>query len=64
MPARDDSGLDERRMLLAPGDLLLLYTDGVPEARRGNEPFGDNRLTTLLAERRADARAVVDAVLA
>lgn len=58
-----DPGLDERRILLAPGDLLLLYTDGVPEARRGNELFGDDRLTALLAESRADARAVVDAVV-
>ena len=58
-----DPGFVECRVLLAPGDLLLLYTDGVVEARRGNDPFGDNRLTALLAESCADARGVVDAVV-
>ena len=34
---------------LTDDDLLLLYTDGVTEARRGTEQFGDDRLRTLLA---------------
>ncbi|MCU1496225.1 MAG: putative sensor protein [Acidimicrobiales bacterium] len=29
---------------LEPGDSLILYTDGVTEARRGKELFGDDRL--------------------
>ncbi len=29
---------------LHPGDVLLLFTDGVPEARRDGELFGDQRL--------------------
>jgi serine phosphatase RsbU (regulator of sigma subunit) len=35
---------------LAPGDVLLLYTDGVTEVRRRRrEVFGHTELTTLLA---------------
>lgn len=49
---------------LAPGETLVLYTDGITEARRGDELFGDQRLAELLA-RAPDARAdrVADWVL-
>ncbi len=36
---------------LAPGDLLVLYTDGVTEVRkRGREVFGVDQLQALLGE--------------
>ncbi len=35
---------------LAPGDLLLLYTDGITNARRGGELYGRERLEALLTE--------------
>ncbi len=49
-----DSGQEyvESEADLPPGASLVLYTDGVVEARRGGELYGDDRLDALLAERR------------
>jgi serine phosphatase RsbU (regulator of sigma subunit) len=47
---------------LPPGASLVLYTDGVVEARRNGELYGDDRLDALLAERHElPARALADA---
>jgi serine phosphatase RsbU (regulator of sigma subunit) len=47
MPAR---AYQEHRTILAPGDTLLFYTDGLVEAHnRDHQMFGPNRLQTLLA---------------
>jgi serine phosphatase RsbU (regulator of sigma subunit)/putative methionine-R-sulfoxide reductase with GAF domain len=43
--------LSEGKTTLAPGDLLVCYTDGVTEAiNEDNEDFGVERLRTLIAE--------------
>jgi len=43
-----DEGFRSERLVLAPGDRLLLYTDGVTEASNGEgEEFGSERLETL-----------------
>ncbi|HZY58107.1 MAG TPA: PP2C family protein-serine/threonine phosphatase [Rubrobacteraceae bacterium] len=45
----DDANLSEQEASLAPGDALVLYTDGVIEARSPNGAFfGEERLLTLL----------------
>ncbi|MEM6327782.1 MAG: PP2C family protein-serine/threonine phosphatase [Bacteroidota bacterium] len=45
----------------APGDLLVLFSDGVSEAYRGTEEFGDTALDATLADlAREPAETVVD----
>jgi phosphoserine phosphatase RsbU/P len=51
---------------LAPGDLLVLYSDGVTEANNPDfDEFGEERFIHVLSENRArSAREIVDAVTA
>jgi serine phosphatase RsbU (regulator of sigma subunit) len=56
---------DELRAEMPPGGTLVLYTDGVVEARRDGDIYGEERLDALLAQRASLpaarlARAVVD----
>jgi sigma-B regulation protein RsbU (phosphoserine phosphatase) len=56
--------LTERSMFLAPGDLVLLYTDGVTDAQADDgERFGDERLRAAArSASSASAAGVVEAV--
>jgi phosphoserine phosphatase RsbU/P len=58
--------LVERSMAMAPGDLLLLYTDGVTDARAADgRRFGDDRLVAVLESTRGEpAATVVEAICA
>ena len=56
----EDSIYTQREEQLEPGDCLLLYTDGVTDAMRGDESFGDQRLAALVTDQRgASAGAMV-----
>ena len=50
-------------VLLTPGAQIVLYTDGVSEARRGMEFYGEERLRALIAGRAGSAATTTDAVL-
>lgn len=55
--------LHDREVALAPGETLVLYTDGVTEARSGSNFYGELRLEQLLADRQDSARATTEMVL-
>ncbi|HVL95789.1 MAG TPA: SpoIIE family protein phosphatase [Solirubrobacteraceae bacterium] len=67
--AVEDVELDDLDVQLAPGDLMLLYTDGVTEVRPREPRYGERLLKRVLLEH-ADAnaqelvRAVEDAAVA
>jgi serine phosphatase RsbU (regulator of sigma subunit) len=55
-------GYAERRLLLAPGSSLFLYTDGVVDSEdAAGEPFGVDRLQALLVRERTNG---LDGILA
>ncbi len=55
---------DEYRAKLEPGDVLVMFSDGVTEAPNPNdEEYGEDRLATLVAELSArPAKEIVDAI--
>lgn len=57
-----DPGLKDTHLALRAGDLLLLYSDGVTEARHGDIEFSVGRLGALLATTVPIAQVVVDAI--
>lgn len=59
---RDNFAYEQQELLLAPGDMLFCYTDGVNEAMNAaGEPFGEDRLVATLAS--VDAAADTNAIL-
>ena len=56
--------LDEHQITLAPGDSLILYTDGVTEARSADELFDEARLEAVIVQHiTVDANGMATAVL-
>ena len=54
---------EDRAARMAPGDLLLLYTDGAIELRRRDLAFGERQLVQVLREHAGEpANDVVDAI--
>jgi len=56
--------LEEREVTLAPGDTLIMYSDGVPDTvKDGDEPYGLERLIALLDKNRdGSAQQICDAI--
>ena len=55
---------EQDAVTLAAGDRIVLFTDGVTEARRGEEEFGDDRLIELvIRHRHLGARDLQSAIM-
>ncbi|MEV3925691.1 SpoIIE family protein phosphatase [Actinomadura coerulea] len=60
----DDVVLTDETVELRSGDAVLFFTDGVSEARRDREFFGEERLAGLLSDARAfDAGAITARII-
>lgn len=59
-----DATFTDTEVALDPGDALVLFTDGVPEGRRGEHFYGDERLSAVVDEHRGQAADVTGAILA
>jgi phosphoserine phosphatase RsbU/P len=59
-----DPEIQEATIQLQPGDVLVMYTDGVTEAiDGGQEEFGEERLAAVVAQaRHASAQGLAEAV--
>ncbi len=56
--------LRQRVLDLDPGDIVVLYTDGITEAHERNaELFGEERLMDVVSRTRSGAEAVADAIV-
>lgn len=53
----DDFQIEQDKRRLAPGDTIVMYTDGVTEARCGKDFFGEERLVEALTNAPADISA-------
>ena len=61
----DTPRLTDTTTFLRPGEMVVLYTDGVTEARRGREFFDDERLHTVIAASAGrGAQEVADSIVA
>ncbi|WP_151083246.1 PP2C family protein-serine/threonine phosphatase [Nocardioides cynanchi] len=59
----DDASFTTARVELGPGDTVVLYTDGLSEARRGQEFFSDTRLLERLVHHGADPAVLTRGLL-
>ncbi|MDQ3572152.1 MAG: serine/threonine-protein phosphatase, partial [Actinomycetota bacterium] len=57
--ALDNPVFRSQEVLIEHGSVLFMCSDGVPEARRNGEVFGDHRLEALLSALAVDAPAAM-----
>ncbi len=59
-----DAAFEQFSIALRPGDSIVIFSDGLPDARRGKEFFGEDRVhRTLDTMRDADPQTIVDMLM-
>jgi phosphoserine phosphatase RsbU/P len=58
-----DARWEQPTLRVAPGDRVLLFTDGLSEHGRAGEPFGEHRILEQVRGRPAGGGAMLDAML-
>jgi sigma-B regulation protein RsbU (phosphoserine phosphatase) len=58
-----DVTLPETQLVLGPGDCMVIYTDGITEARREGEQFGSARLEETVGGRARSAESVAHSLV-
>ena len=53
----------DAEVVLSPGDVVVLYTDGVTEGRRGQDLFGESRLKAAIRAHARSARSLTEGIL-
>jgi sigma-B regulation protein RsbU (phosphoserine phosphatase) len=59
----EEAEFAEDEVLLAPGDEVVVYTDGVTEGRRGDEQFGEERLAASVARGTGSATSLAETLV-
>jgi phosphoserine phosphatase RsbU/P len=54
-----EGGYTSREIELQPGDLLVMYTDGLAEARSGEQLFGEDRIAQIIRRDPGQAASVL-----
>jgi phosphoserine phosphatase RsbU/P len=63
-PALPARAWEQRNLPVAPGDRLLLYTDGVSDAFAADHDLGEERIVSAIEQRVEGGAALLDAILA
>ncbi len=60
-----DATFDQFRIALRPGESIVIFSDGLPDARHDKEFFGEERIGEILESmREADPQLIVDTLMA
>lgn len=59
----DEPEFRDARVSLGRGDVLVVYTDGITEARQGDQFFGEERLHWSLSAHLGTAQSIADGVM-
>jgi len=62
---KEDVSYQEKEISINPGDRLIIYSDGIPEAMNGKmEEFGEKKLQNMVGRSRGKSSEIIEEVIA